>query len=61
MKNGANVQVVVANVDDEPSLVRMASQARVVLDCVGPFRFFGEAVVTVHKEEDETNERWGIV
>jgi hypothetical protein len=36
---------VIADVGDEGSLVQMCSQARVVLNCVGPYRFYGEAVV----------------
>jgi len=35
----------VADVSDEASLQAMARSARVVLDCVGPFRYFGEPVV----------------
>lgn len=45
LSNAESFGVVVANVEDEPSLVRMCAQARVVLDCVGPFRFYGEPVV----------------
>jgi len=37
--------VIVADVEDESSLREMASQARVVVNCVGPFRFYGEPVV----------------
>jgi len=39
------LQVLVADVSDEASLQAMAQSARVVLDCVGPFRYFGEPVV----------------
>jgi short subunit dehydrogenase-like uncharacterized protein len=41
----AGIRVVVANVEDEQSLQQMASQARVVVNCVGPYRFYGEPVV----------------
>lgn len=34
-----------ADVEDESSLQQMASQARVVVNCVGPFRLYGEPVV----------------
>eukprot|EP00884_Botryococcus_braunii_P005385 jgi/Botrbrau1/14848/Bobra.0326s0002.1 len=36
---------ILANVDDYASLVQMAKQAKVVLDCVGPYRYWGESVV----------------
>jgi short subunit dehydrogenase-like uncharacterized protein len=42
----AAIRVVVANVEDEQSLQQMASQARVVVNCVGPYRFYGEPVVS---------------
>lgn len=40
-----DVQVVIADVDDEESLRSMAASARVLLNCVGPFRYWGEPVV----------------
>lgn len=39
------VDIIVADVDDEESLATMCKQAVIVLDCVGPYRFFGEPVV----------------
>jgi len=39
------IRVIVADVEDESSLREMASQARVVVSCVGPYRFYGEPVV----------------
>ncbi len=39
------MQVIVADVSDQSSLEAMASRARVVLNCVGPYRFYGEQVV----------------
>jgi short subunit dehydrogenase-like uncharacterized protein len=33
-------------VKDVSSLKQMASQARVVVNCVGPYRLYGEAVVS---------------
>lgn len=42
----AAVKVVEADVKDASSLQQMASQARVLVNCVGPYRFYGEAVVS---------------
>ena len=39
------LQVLLADVDDEDSLRAMAASARVLLNCVGPFRYWGEAVL----------------
>ncbi|KAI3766365.1 hypothetical protein L2E82_16420 [Cichorium intybus] len=39
------VPFIVADTSDPSSLRRMASQAKLVLDCVGPFRLYGEPVV----------------
>ncbi|KAJ9586613.1 hypothetical protein L9F63_019806 [Diploptera punctata] len=39
------VPVIIADVGDEESLLKMAKQAKVILNCVGPYRFHGEAVV----------------
>jgi short subunit dehydrogenase-like uncharacterized protein len=44
-KNVERVGVIKADVEDPSSLSEMASKARVVLNCVGPYRFYGEAVV----------------
>ncbi|CAL8316440.1 unnamed protein product [Merluccius merluccius] len=40
-----DVEVIVADVSMEESLALMCQQAVVVLNCVGPYRFFGEPVV----------------
>ena len=37
-------EVIVADVADQDSLERMAARGRVVLNCVGPYRFYGEQV-----------------
>lgn len=37
--------IIVADVGDTESLSKMAAQAKVVLNCVGPYRFYGEPVV----------------
>mmetsp|Transcript_1486 Transcript_1486/g.2621 ORF Transcript_1486/g.2621 Transcript_1486/m.2621 type:complete len:426 (-) Transcript_1486:380-1657(-) len=39
-------EVVVADVNDASSLLEMAKSTRLVLNCVGPYRFWGEAVVS---------------
>jgi short subunit dehydrogenase-like uncharacterized protein len=41
----ADVPTIVADVANNESLVQMAKQAKVVLNCVGPYRFYGEPVV----------------
>lgn len=40
-----NIPKVEANIDDEESLRAMTGRTRLVLNCVGPYRFFGEQVV----------------
>ncbi|XP_022786688.1 saccharopine dehydrogenase-like oxidoreductase [Stylophora pistillata] len=40
-----DVGVMVANCSDEASLSTMCSSAKIVLNCVGPYRFYGEPVV----------------
>ncbi|NXK83235.1 SCPDL oxidoreductase, partial [Amazona guildingii] len=42
---GPEVGVLLCDVDDAASLAAMARQTRLVLNCVGPYRFFGEPVV----------------
>lgn len=37
--------MLLADVHDEESLRAMAASARVLLNCVGPFRYWGEPVV----------------
>uniref|UniRef100_A0AAR2KPA5 Saccharopine dehydrogenase-like oxidoreductase n=1 Tax=Pygocentrus nattereri TaxID=42514 RepID=A0AAR2KPA5_PYGNA len=39
------VDIIVADVDDPESLAEMCKQAVIVLNCVGPYRFYGEPVV----------------
>jgi short subunit dehydrogenase-like uncharacterized protein len=41
----SKIPIVVCNTSDADSIFSMASQARVVLNCVGPYRFHGEQVV----------------
>lgn len=40
-----DVGIITANVSDEDSLNAMCSKAQIILNCVGPYRFFGEPVV----------------
>ncbi|TRY73723.1 hypothetical protein TCAL_05842 [Tigriopus californicus] len=40
-----SIPVVVCDVKEASSLAQMAAQARLVLNCVGPYRFYGEQVV----------------
>ncbi|CAN9506939.1 unnamed protein product [Ophioblennius macclurei] len=39
------VEIIVADVQEEDSLAAMCKQAVIVLSCVGPYRFYGEPVV----------------
>lgn len=41
----SKIPILVADVGDEDSLKTMASRARVVVNCAGPYRFYGEPVV----------------
>uniref|UniRef100_H2ZGE7 Saccharopine dehydrogenase-like oxidoreductase n=1 Tax=Ciona savignyi TaxID=51511 RepID=H2ZGE7_CIOSA len=44
-KNEKSIEVIIADVNDYQSLLLMCQRAKVILNCVGPYRFFGEAVV----------------
>lgn len=39
------IPVVIADISDDESLVNMAKRAKLIINCVGPYRFYGEAVV----------------
>lgn len=39
------IPLLTADTSDPDSLVRLASQAKIILDCVGPFRLYGQPVV----------------
>lgn len=41
----SKIPIIIADVGDEKSLVKMAEQAKVVVNCCGPYRHFGEQVV----------------
>ncbi|XP_011312524.1 saccharopine dehydrogenase-like oxidoreductase [Fopius arisanus] len=40
-----NVPIITADIKDDESLKKMAEQARVIVNCCGPYRFYGEPVV----------------
>lgn len=44
-KNLEDIPIIVADVEDPESLVDMAKQCKIIVNCCGPFRFFGEPVV----------------
>lgn len=39
------VPIILADCDNQKSLNDMAKQAKVVINCCGPYRFYGECVV----------------
>ena len=44
-KDLSGVSKIIVNVDDEDSIDKMCKQAKVVINCVGPYRLWGEQVV----------------
>lgn len=40
-----NTTTIIADVNSEQSLQEMASKTKVLLNCCGPYRFFGEPVI----------------
>ncbi|VDM95626.1 unnamed protein product [Thelazia callipaeda] len=44
-KNLQNIPIIIANSYDESTLALMAQQAKVIINVVGPYRLYGEAVV----------------
>ncbi|XP_014231061.1 saccharopine dehydrogenase-like oxidoreductase isoform X3 [Trichogramma pretiosum] len=40
-----NIPVIIADLKNEESLKKMAEQARVLVNCCGPYRFYGEPVI----------------
>lgn len=41
----SSTPIIIADVKDYESLTKMTAQARVVINCCGPYRFFGEPVI----------------
>lgn len=44
-KDLTSIPIVIADVEDQSSLLAMAKQCRVVINCCGPYRFYGMPVV----------------
>uniref|UniRef100_A0A8R1TZC8 Sacchrp_dh_NADP domain-containing protein n=1 Tax=Onchocerca volvulus TaxID=6282 RepID=A0A8R1TZC8_ONCVO len=44
-KDLQNIPIIIANSHDESTLAAMAKQAKVIINVVGPYRLYGEAVV----------------
>ncbi|XP_054725446.1 saccharopine dehydrogenase-like oxidoreductase [Anastrepha obliqua] len=44
-KNLKDIPIIIADVENEASLLAMANRCRVLVNCCGPYRFFGEPVV----------------
>lgn len=44
-KDLTKIPIIIADVNDENSLLQMTKQAKVIANCCGPYRFYGEAVV----------------
>ncbi|XP_015512651.1 saccharopine dehydrogenase-like oxidoreductase [Neodiprion lecontei] len=40
-----NIPIIIADVNDEESLKKMAERAKVIVNCCGPYRFYGEPVI----------------
>ncbi|XP_029048310.2 saccharopine dehydrogenase-like oxidoreductase [Osmia bicornis bicornis] len=40
-----NVPIIIADLQDEESLKKMTEQAKVLVNCCGPYRFYGEPVI----------------
>ncbi|XP_076224527.1 saccharopine dehydrogenase-like oxidoreductase [Nomia melanderi] len=40
-----NVPIIVADLKDEESLKKMTEQAKILVNCCGPYRFYGEPVI----------------
>lgn len=41
----SKIPIIIADLNDSNSLEEMAKQAKVILNCCGPYRFYGEQVV----------------
>ncbi|KAG5673995.1 hypothetical protein PVAND_003990 [Polypedilum vanderplanki] len=41
----SNVPIIIADINDDKSLRDMTAQAKVIVNCCGPYRFYGEQVV----------------
>jgi short subunit dehydrogenase-like uncharacterized protein len=43
----SHTPIIIADVNDEESLKKMAEKCRIVVNACGPYRFWGEAVIKV--------------
>ncbi|KAJ8734744.1 hypothetical protein PYW08_013994 [Mythimna loreyi] len=50
----SSVKIILADIDDEKALKDMCSQTRVIVNCCGPYRMYGEPVVKA-AVENKTN------
>lgn len=41
----SNIPIIIADINDAESLIKMTSSAKVLINCCGPYCFYGEAVV----------------
>lgn len=41
----SKIPIITADIDDEESLRKMAGRAKIIINCCGPYRFYGEPVV----------------
>lgn len=53
-ENLSNVKVIVADIDDEKALSDMCAQTKLIVNCCGPYRMYGEPVVKA-AVENKTN------
>ncbi|XP_037946561.1 saccharopine dehydrogenase-like oxidoreductase [Teleopsis dalmanni] len=44
-KNLSNIPIIIADIEDEASIANMARKCRILVNCCGPYRFYGEQVV----------------
>lgn len=44
-KDLSHIPIVIADVKDDESLKKMAEQAKIIVNCCGPYRFYGEPVI----------------
>lgn len=44
-KDLKDIPIIIADVQDPESLEKMAAQCRIIVNCCGPFRFYGEPVI----------------
>ena len=40
-----SIEIIVAEFDNDESIKKMCDRAKLVINCVGPYRFFGEKIV----------------